>query len=330
VAGVAALASRRPAGLLALGGAAATTAISMPVLRSAGAAVLPPLIGAAVTTCLVALAASRLPPARAERAPVLPRRGAAAAVMLVGALAAVAAPHLHAVMGGAVACAVAAETAAVRPGKRRLPWLLVVVLALVPVWWFIAKVAGPAGLSLAELADGPLSPAAQALLVPLLALGALALAGVPPLHCLSPYGTLLAPVGAAILVRLGDGAMPDGVTHWRPVLASIAALGVWWAALRGRRPQLLGAAALLGAASGGEPGAVGAFGLFVMSAGTPWVGRQMETTPLRRVLDRIAWAAAGAFGALALDAALRAEVTLATLTFVGVVVLLWRAEPPPG
>jgi hypothetical protein len=249
--------------------------------------------------------------------------------VLVGGVVAILVPELPAMLGGAVVCAVAAELAVRSRAVRRLPWLVLAPVTLVPVWWFIAKVAGPSGLSLAALADGPLSPAAQTLLIPPLVVGALAIAGVWPLHRLSPVGTLLAPVGGVLLVRLGNGALPDGVLHWRPALAALAALGIWWSAVRGRRAELLGSAALLGVASGGVAAVIAAGGLFIASALDPWLeerGSEQRANAAFAPLRRFGWVPVAACGAVVLDGALGAEVTLAALAACGAVLAIWRVR----
>ncbi len=324
------LARRELAGAIVFGGAMLGAVQCLPLWQAAGWGLLPPLLAVALVVAAAALAAGRIP-GRAADAPIprLPTRSGATAAVVVGGVVAILVPELHAMLGGAIVCAVAAELAVRSRAVRRIPWLALAVGALVPVWWFIATVAGPSGLSLAALADGPLSPAAQTLLIPPLAVGALAIAGVWPLHRLSPVGTLLAPVGGALLVRLADGVLPDGVLHWRPALAALAALGIWWSAVRGRRAELLGSAALLGVASGGTAAPLAAGGLFIASALVPSIevrGIERRANAALAPLHRLAWVAAAACGAVVLGGALGTEVTLATLAACGAVFGMWRVR----
>lgn len=234
----------------------------------------------------------------------------------VGAIATIAAPHLHLVAGGAIVAAIAATRIAQRGGATRVPvFPAVATAALAFVAYYLGVIAGPFGVSLAVLPDAPLSTAAQALIVPVLALGAAGFFGLWPLTALTP-GTWLAPVGVALLVRIGVASLPLGMDGWRTVAIPIGVLAAWAAAL-GRRPRALAAAGAWMACFAAPISGVAAawlLGLVPVLGMHPGAPDPDRASVRRSLLRNLVIAAVGTLGAtLALDALLRTEVVYAVL-----------------
>jgi hypothetical protein len=239
-----------------------------------------------------------------------------AAIAAVGALGAIAGPHLLLVVAGGVLAAIANDARRWALG-RRVPWATLAALPLVPATWLLVRIAAPIGLGLAALVDAPLSEPAQALLLPPIVLAAAPLAGLWPLHRVA--SPLLAPVGAALLLRLAAPILPDGVVHWQPLLFALTAAGVWWGAASGQPTLIATSLGLAGAASAGRWPWIGAVPLFLLRPISALLGGR-----LRRPGWRPLWLLAIAGGALVLDAGLRREVTLTVLVAAGLVVAIWR------
>lgn len=318
------------AAALSVGAAAAMLAISASHARAAG-----PLITLGVTVVLAVAgmlalsAADRLPlfpqaPLPTER-PDAPLLGATA----LGAALAIAGPHLYVAIPGAMLAAVAGHLLARRmAARRRIPLLPVLAIpTLAFVGWYMHEIAAPTGLSIAALREGPFSPAAEAMLIVPLALGAVGFIGPWPLARFVP-GPALAIVGVALLLRLGAGVLPGAVDAWRTVFVPIGVLALWGGAIV-RRPELVAAALAWIACF--VPGAGGAAGAW-MVAGSALAGSVLATAqgPTRMSMPlAVAAAIAGACGAaLALGALLHAEVVYGVATWAGIVVAvyIWRAE----
>ena len=173
--------------------------------------------------------------ARVSPQPSRARRGfreQAPALLLGGALLVLAGPHAGLVIGGMLLASVGAELV-FRRGKRRVPVLLVVTLALVPAYWLLHTVAGPIGLGVGTLDQVPLSPAAARLVALPLGLVAWAWMGLWPLHgVVRPV--LLAPLGAALWLRVAAPVAAEGLVHWQPLLRDARGGGLWHAAAAGR------------------------------------------------------------------------------------------------
>ncbi|MEP6573893.1 MAG: hypothetical protein ABJD11_14410, partial [Gemmatimonadota bacterium] len=93
--------------------------------------------------------------------------GIALVALVIGSLGIVASDHLIGVLGGCLLAGAAAQALAVRNGSAGLlPVLPILSLGLVPVYWLMATIAGPAGLSMTALPDAPFSLAAEILLIP--------------------------------------------------------------------------------------------------------------------------------------------------------------------
>lgn len=248
-------------------------------------------------------------------------------VALAGGMLAVLAPHLYLVLGGALAAAVAATALswARAEQRRRVPLLAILALpALLFVGYYMAVIAGPTGLSLGALSTQPFSPAAEAMLLPPLALAAAGFFAPWPVARLLP-GPALAVVGVALLVRVGHGALPGALDAWRTVFVPLAVVSLWGAVLTGRARPAAAAAAFAACFAAGFGGARAAW----VIAAALLVAVAADALPARHVAARVvmgaAAAAIGAAGAaFALAALLRTEVVYGVLAWAGAVVLSLR------
>jgi hypothetical protein len=304
--------------MIALAGPLLRVAGYMPTLAAAiaiGAATA--VIGAPLALALHRLAGFRGDDRAPDGAVVQMPSGRWSLVLLLGGVAALFAPHLHLVLGGAIIAAVAAYALQRREGIARIPiFPVVVVVALGFAGYYLHVIAGPTGVWLASLPDAPLSTAAQALIVPALAIGAVGFFAPWPLGQLT-QGPWLAPIGAAVLLRVGAESLPLGMDGWRTVTIPIGVAGAWFAAVA-RRPLLLASsAAWMACFAPAGGGAAGAWILALVSVG----GVGVRSTPgslstrARAPTARECVAAfVGALGAcLALDGLLRAEVFYAVM-----------------
>ncbi|HEU4830519.1 MAG TPA: hypothetical protein VFT04_15105 [Gemmatimonadales bacterium] len=322
----------RAAAFVALTGAVAIIVTAVPLLRLAG---WPPALAAAIAigsglgiiggvivviAGRLAMAGRRDRPREQELQPAHSGRWWGF-IVAAGAVAAIAAPHLDLVIGGAIAAAIAAHLLSRRAGAGGIPFFPAVATgALAFAGYYLHVIAGPAGVSLSALPDAPLSNAAQALLVPALAVGAAGYFGIWPLAALTP-GAWLAPIGVALLLRVGAESLPLGIEGWRTVAIPIGVLAAWAAAL-GRRPLALAAAGAwmaCFASTGAGAENSGPAGAWLLAL-VPVIGVRIEggmpgrargaLSPLQAAVVAIA----GVLGAtLALDALLRAEVVYAVL-----------------
>jgi hypothetical protein len=232
-------------------------------------------------------------------------------LLLVGAIAALAAPHLDLVLGGAALAAVAAHVIAPRSGLARIPLFPVVtVAALGFAGYYLHVIAGPAGVSLAALPDAPLSAAAQALIVPALAVAAAGFFGLWPIRSFTP-GSWLAPIGAALLLRIAVPALPLGIEGWRTVAIPLGVIAAWAAALTARPLHLAAAGAWMACFAPWGGGVTGAWILALV----PLLGIRRDSSghtpdgvPELTPRDCILAVVAVLGGMLALDGLLRAEV----------------------
>ena len=252
---------------------------------------------------------------------------------IAGGVLAVLGSHLYSVLGGAMVVAMAASAAT----WRREPWTRIPLLALLAVpallfvAYYITVIAGPTGLSIASLPGGPFSAAAEAMLLPPLAIAAVGFFAPWPLGRML-QGPALAIVGVALLLRLGHAALPGALDAWRTVFVPLGVLALWGAALTGRVRQAAAAAAFVAcfAASAGGAGAA-----WMIAAALPLapVADALEGrhSGRRRILVACA-AAVGALGAaFALAALLRTEVVYGVVAWVGAVVMALRLKPAaPG
>ena len=209
-------------------------------------------------------------------------------------------------------------------GRPRIPWLpLLAIPPLVLAAYLIVTIAGPTGLSIAALEEGPFSPAAEALLVPLTAAGAVVFLGLRPLNGIAP-GSLLAPVGVAIIVRLCAGLWPGGVAAWETVAIPAGVVSMCIAAVA--RDAVAAAAAMAWIASFSVGGATGAWWLAGAASGGSALGISPLFPEKARTLLRTLVMAAGAWGsAVALEAVLRTETLYGLIAWLALTVTVIRA-----
>ena len=253
-----------------------------------------------------------------------PLRSIATAGLLAGTIAAGVGPHVGIVIGGVIVAPWSAFVLAHAEGDSRLPIVALLTVPLLGAWWLMATIAGPEGLSLTGLPLLPLSPAAERALAPVFLLAAWATAGLWPLHR-QAGGGLLAPVGAILLVRIAVPAVPDGLEHWRPLAMPLLVVGVWHAALSGRRSGLAVGVAWIGLLGGTPTGRIGAALLFGAALVVELSRRSDRPDPSR--LASVAAAIMGGYGGLlAIEAGLHAEVVYTVLA-AGALVAAAAAEP---
>ncbi|HEX6643120.1 MAG TPA: hypothetical protein VF037_00470 [Gemmatimonadales bacterium] len=313
------IAPRLGSGLAACSAAGMTLAL-FPLARTAGwpgalAATVAIAGGAALagSACL-AFARALARQGRAERDvrhAIRGRSGWIAALAVGGALA-IAGPHVHLVFGGAVLAAIAAQALSRGEGSRALPVLPVLAAgALGFAGYYLQVIAGSTGLSTDALSEAPLSTAAQALLLPAIAAAALGFMAPWPLHRVVP-GPWLAPIGAALLLRIGAEGLPAGIEGWRTVAVPLGVLGTWGAAMAGRPDLLAAAGAWMAAFAHESGGAAGAMLLSIVPLLRPPTAPGAEGSR-RRGAGFIVSVALGSLGAvLAADGLFRAEVVYAT------------------
>jgi hypothetical protein len=196
--------------------------------------------------------------------------------------------------------------------------LVLAVVCLVPALWFMHTVAGPVGLGISSLDDVPFSPAAEAMLAPILALGAFGFFGVWPLRRWS--STALVPIGVALIVRLG-AAVPSGLEAWQTVLVPLGVVAAGHAAFTADPEEAIGSWAWLACVTGGNRGAIllGAAALILATA--PAAARRAGVVA-QVWMGRAAWSLAAAGGALALESLLRAQVVYALSAALALAVLI--------
>ena len=246
---------------------------------------------------------------------------------IAGGVLAVLGPHLYALLGGAIVLSLAASAAAWRPeGWRRIPLLaLLAVPALLFVGYYVTVIAGPTGLSLARLPGGPFSAAAEAMLLPPLAIAAAGFFAPWPLGRMLP-GPALAIVGVALLIRLGHGALPGALDAWRTVFVPVGVLALWGAAAGGRARHAAAAAAFAACFAAPAGGGRGAWmiGVALLLAA---IAEALAGPPRRRDALAAVAAAVGTLGAaFALSALLRTEVVYGVVAWAGALLLALRMK----
>jgi hypothetical protein len=269
------------------------------------------------------VALARRPPTTLGSLPKVSR--ARAALLIAGAGLVFIAPHAGLVLAGMVLASVGAELT-FRP-RSLLPVLPLITLALLPAGWLLYTIAGPVGFELATLDQIPLSPAAARLIALPLAVVAWAWMGLWPLHG-SVRPVLLAPLGAALWLRVAVPAAPDGLAHWRPLVGAAAVAGLWHAAADGRLASVLVALGFAALASRGPLSAPAAALLlaaaFAFKLPSPGGGLARAGFDAVR---RLAFAGSAAGALLAFAAGLRAEVVLTVLA-AGGLAFGYRAASP--
>lgn len=290
------------------------------------------LAAGAVGVALIGIAFRRLRRSSRPSGPaldwaVLSERPAISAAFIVGALGVVLGPHTGLVFVGLVVAAAADHLARRIRGDAAIPWLPIATLALFPIWWLLATIAGPAGLGVVSLADVPLSPRAEILLALPLALVAWSCLGLWPAHRLF-RGGLLAPLGVALWLRVARPAMADGLDHWQPLLMPLGVLGVWGGAMTGLSPAALNALAFVALA--GDAGVSPAAALLFVVAGLALGASRAPATsaPARRLGEPLAWAIAVLALPLLLEAGFRRQVTYTLAAAGGAAVAVWLGFGP--
>jgi len=229
------------AGTVALAGAASAFVVTNEILAAAGLA----LIAVAVVVAVSRRSVLRGEPSRffAEEEPA-PWPGLDP-LYPIGLLLAWFGPHLILLGLGAVVAIFAAGRGAVR--SSRAGWLL----WLGPGAGFLCvgltimlTILGPTGGALRTIADAPVSPPAERILVALLGLASLILSGLSPWRP-APWGLSLLPVSVVIVVRLIRPALPLGLAGWQAPAMLLLLVPLGAAAIRGRWPQLVAAGGLL-------------------------------------------------------------------------------------
>ena len=212
-------------------------------------------------------------------------------------------------------------------GRRRrwvgpFPVLPVTALGLVPVYWLLVTASGPGGSSFRALTEAPISPAAEIVLTPPLLLASWGFLGLWPLSGLVP-GAALAPIGGALLWRIGIELIPGGMAHWQPLIMPLAVAGVWQGAVLKRPATVLVGLGTLGLASLQSAGAVGGVCNLCIAAAVDVRNRFLGSrTPPAYVLTRLGWVVPAWAGLLVIDAALRAQVLYTVVACAGVAVAL--------
>jgi hypothetical protein len=249
------------------------------------------------------------------------RAGGLVTGILVGAAATGLGSHVAVVFLGVIVAAWSAYFLFHPGSSRPAPVTPSLTLLLVPVYWLLSTIAGPAGLSVAALPLVPLSPAAESLVAPALLLVGWSAAGLWPMHRQVP-GALVGPIGALLLVRIALPLAPDGLEYWRPLAVPALIAGIWHAAARAQWPLLAAGAGFLGVAGLTPVGATGAGWLL----GSAFVVElcSMLGLPLGAIrLARMAtWLPAAWGGLLVLEGGLRGEVVYTALGAAGLALLI--------
>lgn len=223
---------------------------------------------------------------------------------------------------------IASAMAASNATRRRVPWLPVVAIPpLAVAAYLIVTIAASTGLSIRALPDGPFSPAAESLLVPLLGLASLGFFGMRPLERIAPR-SVLALGGAAILLRVAGTAFPGGVAAWETVAIPLGVVSIGIAALA--RDALAAAAGMAWIACFSSGGVAGAWWLAAaVSAASVLERAEGALTPAARTAAVAAAAASAAYGAvLGLDAVLRTETFYGLLAWIALTAAAFRGVAP--
>lgn len=241
-------------------------------------------------------------------------------LLLTGALIALI-PNTSALLAGTAIAAFGLQGVAVERGLGGRAWTLpALMLSLLPAAWLLLTAAGSAAPALASLPDAPLSPAAEAWIVPWLCLAVWGLAGLWPLQSLVPP-PILAPLGGLVMVRLGVAALPEGMQAWQTIVAPLAVIALLWAGVTASEAMGLGAVAMFAAVTAppgqGDP-ALLLFALAGVAAALPLVPLAF---PMPRWLPpRLGWLIPALVAWPALEAGLRSQVAYTVLMAGGVAV----------
>ena len=259
----------------------------------------------------------------------------AGVLLLIGALIALI-PIATTLLVGTAVAAIGLQGVARERELVGRSWVLpAFMLTLVPAAWLLLTAAGSAVPSVATLPDAPLSPAAEAWIVPWLCLAAWGLSGLWPVQGLVPP-PILAPLAGLIMVRLGADALPQGTQAWQTIVAPLTVIALWWAGATARTAMGLAAAAMFAAITspaGQGDGALLLFALAGVAAALPLVPFPV-TTP-RWLPPRLGWLVPAIAAWPALEAGLRSQVVYTVLMAGGVAMAAAISEtsalevPPP-
>lgn len=176
--------------------------------------------------------------------------------LLLGLLLASASPHLLLLELGVLLAIASAFRQTVL--SRRFLWLVPLTAGAVltgVAFHLITTILGPEGGSVARIAEGPFSPAAERLIVLLLGAGILLLSGLAPLHR-APWRLSLSPIAAILLVRIAVPAVPGGLADWESLAILLLALAAAASFFTGRWAAAAIAAGLVALWSAAPAGAL--------------------------------------------------------------------------
>jgi hypothetical protein len=270
----------------------------------------------------------RLAPRRPQNTESAPPRGKPAmlALHLAGTLLALVAPTLPLlVLGVLIAgiCGIVWEHQAGGPRYSLGAVMALVALCLGAGWMY--QTAGDTPLALDQMIDGPFSPAFQTIAAVILALAAWPLLRLWPLHG-ARSGPAAALAGAAILVRVLTSIVPDGNTHWQPLLYGLLAVGAWYGAVV-RNDAILGASlAAAGLLSGFPEAGWGGIAVLTAAIVLQILARATRTVPLALIAGRAILIGASFAVVPLLTGALEVEVFWTVAVVLGAVIGLLAAE----
>jgi len=237
-------------------------------------------------------------------------------------------PHLHLVGLGVILAAIAGalldrrlEGGALQFGQG------ITILLLLGSWYALNTVAGSAPLTLAALAEAPYSEAFEIAVALPLTLAAWPLLGLFPFHK-TRFGPLSPLAGGALLVRVAAAAVPNGLTHWQPLLYLLVTLAMMHALFTRRDAEALTALAALGMLSGAT--VAGWCGLGLAAAAGAMRGHAVLVASGRMLNARGRLLVQGMAVAVALllvpvlAGGLGAEAVYTALTTFGGCFLLWK------
>lgn len=260
-------------------------------------------------------------------APVPTGRPAMLAVHLGGVLLALVAPNLLLLVLGVLLALVAGAIWEYQAGLgARWPvGAFIAGVALLIATVMLLQVAGDTPLALDRMTEGPFSEAFQLLLAPVLALAAWPLVRLWPLHG-TRTGPAAALAGAAILVRLLSPILPDGVSHWQPVLYGLLAIGAGYGAVV-RNDALLGSTiAALGLLSGQSEAGWGGIAVLTAAIALQSLARATRKFPPALIAGRIILIAASLAVIPMLLGGLQAEVAFTVAVMAGAITGLLAGE----
>jgi hypothetical protein len=213
-------------------------------------------------------------------------------------------------------------------GGSPIPVTALASLFILPVHQAISTIVGDTAPIIAQLANGPVSLAAEYRIVLGLAVTAWGMAGLWPFHGLA--FPLVAPLSGILLIRLGAHALPAGLEHWAPAFMPLALLSLWHVvasnlddSARPRRLiEMAVALAFLGAFSG-EQGVPGAYWLLGSAALVPWLYFVLQRGMSKSAVGGLLWFPLVWGALLVITGGLAAQVTYTVLAAGGIAAAIW-------